>query len=262
MILPSSTPVEELIAAYDAQACARRHPVRAGLALAPLHVAPEFGVRIGKAVVLSVFARLQVVTGSRVFTEDRDKSLADSFAQDVLNPNPSGTLSRISEPPFTFAVGAKAKYYFREGARLRPFVGGFAGYGFARFRVPMGFSNDRNGNSVPDEAETALHGPQNAAGEIIPETCVPVWPYNAGCERSIAGADIRTLAGNVRSNTPAGDQRIDTVKIGPGFVGAVGGVQYQVVDHFAVWGEITAGVYFPQGTTVLFDLTIGPVVTF
>jgi hypothetical protein len=253
----------DLAAAYNADYCKRRHPVSPGMALAPFHVAPEFGVRVAKRVVLSVYARLQVVSGSKVYSDNPDLELGESFNRDVRSPAPSGTRNK---PPFSWAIGAKAKYFFLpDDRKFRLFAGGFAGYGTAQLRVPMGFSNDRNGNSVPDAVEVALHGTQDVNNEIIPETCVPVWPYNAGCvppEDGTEGDADRTLARQVLMSTPSSDQRIDTVRIGPGFVGVLFGFHYQIVNHFAVFAELDVGGWFPNTSSVLFDLTLGPAITF
>lgn len=253
----------DLANSYNASFCARRHPISTGLALAPLHVSPEIGVRVGHRVVLSVFARLQVVTGSKVFTDDPSKSFVQSYEEDVRSQQPPGTKARLRNPPFTYAIGVKAKYYFgREEAKFRLFAGGFAGFGWARLRIPMGFSNDRNGNSVPDGRESAVHGLLNDNGEIIANTCIPVWPYEAGCQQDAAGEEDRALALTVAQNTPDTDERVDTVAIGPGFIGATFGVQYQVIEHFGLWAEVDAGVWFPNASSGLFDLTLGPVLTF
>ncbi|MEM6994548.1 MAG: hypothetical protein AAF721_28795 [Myxococcota bacterium] len=262
-ILPGSA--TDLAMNYDANYCSARHPVTTGLASAPFHLAPEIGFRLGRAFVLSVFGRLQVVTGSRVFTEDLDKDVAASFNQDIISPAPTGVQQK---PPFTFAVGVKGKYFFgRDDAKLRLFAGGFAGYGNTRLRVDMSFSNDRNGNSVPDAQETALHGQADANNDIIPETCVPVWPYNQGCgpsneTMSTVGDLDRNLANGVRQGTPSTDARIDTVVVGPGFAGLLFGFHYQIVNHFAIFAELNAGGWFPNTGSVVFDINLGPSITF
>ena len=248
------------VAAYDPGYCSRRHPVSTGLALAPFHVMPEVGVRVGRAVVISLFSRLQVVTGSKVFTDDPGKQLTQSFNLDVRSPQPAGFRQK---PPFSFTVGAKVKYFFgKDDRKFRLFLGGFAGYGFARLRVPMGFANDRNGNSVPDAVETALHGPLDSMGNVDPEQCTVVWPYNLGCDQSADGDTDRQLAQAVRAATPSSDERVDTVMIGPGFVGLAFGFNYQIAKYFAIFAELDIGGYFPNTSSVLFDLTLGPALTF
>lgn len=263
-ILPASA--GDLTASYDAAYCRRRHKVTTGLASAPLHLAPEIGFRIGRAFVLSVFGRLQIVTGSRVFTEDLGKQVANSFTQDVLSAAPQGVRSK---PPFTFAIGVKGKYFFgKDSQKFRLFGGMFAGYGRTRLRVDMDFSNDRNGNSVPDAGETALHGQADANNDIIPATCVPVWPYNEGCgpdtdpDEAEPGDLHRALAGQVRAGTPTSDARIDTVAVGPAFAGLLFGAHYQIVKHFALFAEVNIGGWFPSVGSVVLDVNVGPSLTF
>jgi hypothetical protein len=263
-VLP--TDVGTLAGAYDADYCSARHPVSTGFASAPFHIAPEFGFRIGRAFVLSVYTRLQVVTGAFIETDDPSKDLNSSFAEDVRSPNPEGVRYRV---PFTWAVGVKGKYFFgKDERKFRLFAGGFAGGGFTRLRVPMGFSNDRNGNSVPDSQEVPLSGTIDpVTGLIIPETCVPVWPYNAGCagrtgDPSGPGEMEDALTQAVRTSTPSSDERIDTVTIGPGFVGALFGFHYQLHKNFALFAELGVGVWFPNTSSALFDLSLGPAITF
>jgi hypothetical protein len=256
-----------LTAAYDPDYCSARHPVTTGLASAPFHLAPEIGVRVSKRIVLSLFGRLQVVTGSKVFTEDPGKMASDSFNTDVRSPNPAGVQRK---PPFSWALGLKFKYFFgKEDKKFRVFAGGFAGFGASRLRVNMGFSNDRNGNSVPDAIEVAYSGPADPVTQMVDiANCTPVWPYAIGCEPDPVpptppddGPD-RLLADSVAANTPATDTRIDTVVLGPGFVGGLVGFNYQIVKNFAIFAELGIGGWFPKTTSVLFDLTLGPVITF
>jgi hypothetical protein len=251
------------VAAYDPAYCSRRHPVSTGFALAPFHITPEVGVRVGRAVVISLFSRLQVVTGSKVFTDDPNKQLTQSFNLDVRSPQPPGFRQK---PPFSWSIGAKVKYFFgKDDRKFRLFLGGFAGFGFARLRVPMNFANDRNGNSVPDSVEAAIHGPLNDSGQVDPDQCTVVWPYNQACLPGDAGtpqqAD-RDLAVAVRAATSTTDERVDTVVIGPGFVGAAFGFHYQVVKYFGLFAELDVGVWFPNTSSALFDLTVGPSLTF
>jgi hypothetical protein len=255
-----------LVAAYDHGYCSARHPVSTGFASAPFHIAPEFGFRLGRAFVLSVYTRLQVVTGANIETDDPSKDLASSFAEDVRSPNPDGVQHRV---PFTWAVGVKGKYFFgKDDRKFRLFAGGFAGGGFSRLRVPMGFANDRNGNSVPDDQEVPLSGTIDpATGLIIPETCVPVWPYNNGCaartgDPSGPGELEDQLTAAVRASTPSSDERVDTVTIGPGFVGALFGFHYQLHKNFGLFAELGVGVWFPNTSSALFDLSLGPSITF
>lgn len=257
-ILPAE--FDALVDAYSPDACSRRQSLGGiGVASAPLHIAPEFGVRIGRAMMVSVFGRLQVVTGSKVYTEDQTKPLLESY-DDVRAADPEGVRLRVIEPSFTFAVGAKFKYFFgRDASRLRPYLGAFIGYGFARLRAPLDLANDRNGNSVPDDREAVNHGEMGEIGGA----CVPVWPYNAGCEAADNAARIadEDLVESVRASA-AGDQRVDTLKLGPGFGGILVGLHYQIVNHFGFWAELQLGAWFPNTTTGLADITIGPSITF
>ncbi len=249
-----------LTAAYDAKYCSQRHPVTTGLASAPFHIAPEIGVRVSKRIVLSLFTRLQVVTGSKVFTEDPTKQATDSFVNDVRSGNPSGFRRK---PPFTWAIGLKVKYFFgQEDKKFRVFAGGFAGFGHSRLRVNMGFTNDRNGNSVPDAIDIGYSGPAGPNGMVDASDCVVVWPYTSGCQLDPTGDADRQLAEGVALNTSSNDIRIDTVKIGPGFIGGLVGFNYQIVKNFAIFAELDVGGWFPKTSSALFDLTLGPVITF
>jgi hypothetical protein len=214
--------------------------------------------------VISLFSRLQVVTGSKVFTDDPNKQLTQSYNLDVRSPQPSGFRQK---PPFTWTIGAKVKYFFgKDDKKFRLFLGGFVGYGFARLRVPMNFANDRNGNSVPDSVEAAIHGPLNDMNTVDPDQCTVVWPYNLGCtpgqDPTTPQQMDRDLASAVRASTPTTDERIDTVVIGPGFIGAAFGFNYQIIKYFALFAELDVGVWFPNTSSALFDLTVGPSLTF
>src|SRR5690606_22815962 len=152
----------------------------------------------------------------------------------------------------------------KDDRKFRLFAGGFAGGGFSRLRVPMGFSNDRNGNSVPDSQEVPLSGSLDpSTGLIIPETCVPVWPYNNGCaprsgdlNNPSPGDAEDLLTGAVRTNTKSSDERVDTVTIGPGFVGALFGFNYQLHKNFSLFAELGVGVWFPNTSSALIDLSL------
>ena len=247
---------EELAAAYDAGSCRQHHPVDPGLAWAPFHLEPEVSVRVYKSLYVSAYARLQVVTGSRVFTDDRSAALPQSWTNDVTNPDPPGKRQR---PPFTWGVGIKLKYFIaRKPRKLRPFIGAFAGYGSARLRVPLGFSNDRNGNSIPDSRETAVAGPTGTDGLVDPDECTPVWPYLDGCTTTDATERARTVI----ANTDRDDRRVDTVRLGPGFAGALFGLHIQATPHFALKAETQIGAWFPTISSVLADVTFGPALTF
>jgi len=260
-VLPA--PLATLTTAYDPNACAARESVSNRVALAPLQITPEIGVRVAPTVVVSVFARLQVVTADEVLSSsDPQGRWSEAFAE-VRAPQPSGTAQGLQEPPFTYAVGAKVRAFVGDPSRrVRWFVGGFAGYGFARYRVPLPLSQDRNGNSVADASETGISGPRDAQGEVIPETCVAVWPYNGACAPGPGGEADRGLASGVRANTSASERRVDTVKIGPGFAGALFGLYFPWVKHFGLFAEIDVGVWFPDSTSLLVDLNVGPVLSF
>jgi hypothetical protein len=246
--------------AYDPGYCNQRHPVSTGFAIAPFHITPEIGIRVGRALVISLYGRLQVVTGSRVFTDDTTLDRATSFNTNVRSAAPPGFQQK---PPFTWALGAKAKYFFgKDDRKFRIFAGGFAGYGQARLRVPMNFANDRNGNSVPDLGEVALSGPLNAQGEVEPSTCTAVWPYHAGCTAGADGDVDRQLALSLRGGTALDDERIDTVVIGPAMFGALFGFHYQLHKNFALFAELNVGAWLPDTTSALFDLNVGPAITF
>ena len=246
--------------AYNPRNCDQRHPVSTGVAVAPLHLSPEIGVRVGRALVLSVYGRLQVLTGSRVFGDDITVDRATSFETNARAVVPRAFRQR---PPFTWAIGAKAKYFFgKDDRKLRVFAGGFAGYGQARLRVPMSFANDRNGNSVPDSEETALSGPRQPDGAVAPATCVPVWPYHNGCVDDAEGEATRSVAEDIDLGTPAGEERIDTVVIGPVMLGALLGVNLQLHQNFGLFAEANLGLWLPDTTSALLDLSVGPVLTF
>jgi hypothetical protein len=266
MVGPGVLPTDAatLEQSYDAGYCGAHHPVSTGLASAPFHISPEVSVRVSRRIVLSLFSRLQVVTGSKVFREDPNKELAASFNEDVRSPDPSGT--RV-KPPFSWTIGAKFKYFFlKDEKKFRLFAGGLVGYGKARLRVDMGFSNDRNGNSVPDATEVGPSGPRDAMGNVIISSCTPVWPYNQACDPEADPAMPpemdRNLARSVTASTPASDSRVDTVVIGPGFVGGLFGFNYQIHKYFAIFGEIDISVFFPNTSSALFDIQVGPAVTF
>ncbi len=246
-----------LAANYDPSYCSERHPVSTGMALAPFHIAPEFGFRVSERIVVSVYGRLQVVTGSRVFRGDDPEQkvpLAEHVAQTLKNPLASGERDK---PPFTWALGAKLKYFMRPPEKkLRLYVGGFAGGGFARLMVNMGFSDDRNGNSVPDAREAPLD--QIVDPNTGTTTCVPVWPYNQGCDQ---GSNDYNLALATAANADTTNRR-DTVVLGAGFVGALFGLHAQLHKNFALFAEINAGVWFPKASSFLLDINVGPAITF
>ena len=260
----------QVLAAYDAGTCSARHQVNTGLASAPFHLAPEVQFRIAKRMSLSLFSRLQVVTGSKVYRDDPNKALGNpgmlepgtSWHDDVYPLSSAGDpISKFrSKPPFSWTVGLKFRYYLlKETSKFRLFVGGMAGYGSSRLRVDMGFGNDLNGNSVPDDFEV----PRDFVQGNDAATCYAVWPWNGACGGATEAQDV-ALATNVRGAYASSGlgNRVDTVRIGPGFVGAVFGFNYQIVKNFAVYGELDLGGWFPDQGSMLIDLTVGPAITF
>ncbi|TPV92673.1 MAG: hypothetical protein B7733_24400 [Myxococcales bacterium FL481] len=253
--------------AYDRGTCDQRHEVESGFAWAPLSLAPELQFRLTPRVTLATFARLQLVTGSRVYGPDPTIS--------VLPDDPNSSYNRSAytdspedryryEVPFTWAAGLKLRYYLgQEEAKFRPFAGVFAGYGQSRLRVNMGFAHDLNGNSVPDNHDVAYD--LKAADQ---SDCVPVWPYVHGCvhpseQWTEETGMALTLATNANEDVKDGKNvRIDTVLLGPFFAGATFGVHYQVIKNFAIFAEAHAGGWFGPNPTVLFDLNLGPAITF
>jgi hypothetical protein len=241
-----------MIQSFDAQSCSNRHPVSTGFAAAPFHIAPEVSFKIGKRMSIGVFSRLQLVTGAKVFRDDPSKDLATSFTEDIRAFDPTGVKAKIA---FTWALGAKFKYFLgKDEWKMRPYVGAFAGYGSTRLRVDMGFANDRNGNSVPDDLEAASDTDLTGAG------CFPVWPYNGACGQAPGEGD-NLLALQVAQNASSAN-RIDVVRIGPVFFGAVVGFNYQIVKHFALFGEVNIGAWLPSQSSMLIDINLGPAITF
>ena len=268
-VLPVGVTPEELAFAYNAEQCGRRHPVTTGFASAPFHLAPEVAVRVldrdigdrrSMALLVGAFGRFQVVTGSKVFTENPKLAPDMSFSQEVRSGDPPGFQRK---PPFTWAIGVKVKALItKRGGKFQGMVGAFGGYGRTRLRVNMGFANDRNGNSVADDDETALSGPVDLDGQVPVDECTAVWPYNNGCMAEPAGDLERMTAELVRSNAPSNETRIDTVRIGPGFAGVLLGFNYQLHKHFAVFGEVDVGGWFPDVGSLLIDISAGPAITF
>lgn len=255
--------------AYNPRECEKRHPVSPGLAPALLHITPEIQVRVSKRITLSAFGRLQLVTGAQVFRDDPTKPPGDpnnqqsgtTYWDDVYTASPASNFS--DGELFAFAGGVKFKYFLLDDmSKFRLFVGAFAGGGLARLRVDMGFANDRNGNSVPDDREQWADAPFDpVTGNYDEANCVSVWPYNtAGCSEDPSNPDYN-LANNTRLQADTAS-RIDTVRLGPVFGGALFGFHYQVVKNFAFYGEIDLGAWFPSAASFLIDLTIGPMVSF
>jgi len=221
--------------------------------------------------VLGVFARLQVVTGSKVYRGDdptASKPFTESFANMYGSDNPFDPTSPTpgvivppqgdqQKPPFSWAVGLKAKYFLgKDEKKFRPFVGGFAGFGRARLRVPMGFANDHSGNSIPDDQEIGCDGTIDPV-TLVPDCTVAVWPYN----RATTDQDDWDRAVGIQQAAD-GTQRIDTIAIGQGFVGALFGFNFQLHKNFSIFAELDAGLWFPNTTSGLFDLSVGPAITF
>src|SRR5690606_26014504 len=142
----------------------------------------------------------------------------------------------------------------RAHGELLPFVGADAGYGHSRLRVAMGFANDRNGSSVPDNLEIGSDVDLAGAG------CYPVWPYRNACSDGLTEGD-NLLATTVAQNADSAN-RVDVVRIGPVFFGALVGFNYQIVKNFALFGELQIGGWLPNHSSMLIDLTVGPAITF
>jgi hypothetical protein len=246
---------DAMMGAFNAEECDEHHPVSTGLASAPLHFAPEVAVRIGKRFSLGVYGRLQLMTGLKLFRDDPSKPLDVSFVEDVTSEMPAGVKQKPSKLPFTFAVGVKFKAFLgKDSWKFRPFVGAYAGGGIARLRVNMGFANDRNGNSVPDNQEIGFD--TNISG-----ACYPVWPYNDACSGPNMLVDNNKAAA-VSTSPNNADSRIDAVTLGPFFIGPLVGFNYQIHKNFALFGELGLGVWLPNSTSLLIDLTVGPAISF
>lgn len=256
--------------AYNEEACAERHPVTTGIAPAPFHIEPEVAFRIGDKVILGVFGRLQIVTGSDVEAPANPnvgdpgneagggrywESARAGLAADGMTPVlPAAAKLKHG---FTFAAGLKFKYLLgKEGGKLRPYVGAYAGGGQSRLRVDLGFGQDRNGNSVPDNEEVGAD-----ASDSIGTNCQPVWPYTSACEDQ-PGTGDNALAQAVAAKSGATGNRIDTVTIGPVFAGALVGFNLQLAKHFGLYGEAQVGGWFPTTGSLLIDLNFGPQITF
>lgn len=244
-----------MMAAFNPDECAEHHPVSTGFASSGLHLAPELSFRLGKRVSLGLFARIQLLTGNKLFRDDPSKPLQQSFIEDVSSEAPTGVKQRLLGPRATIAGGVKVRVFLgKEHWKLRPFVGGYGGGGIARLRVNMGFANDRNGNSVPDNQEIGFDTDVSGA-------CYPVWPYNNACTGANMMVDNNKAAA-VSTAPGSADSRIDVVRIGPVFLGALVGFNYQIVKHFALFGEIGVGGWFPGQSSMLIDISVGPSLTF
>jgi hypothetical protein len=66
----------------------------------------------------------------------------------------------------------------------------------------------------------------------------------------------------VRANSAGDENRVDTVAIGPGFIGALVGFNLQLHKHFAIFGELQLGGWFPKTGSFLIDFNVGPAITF
>ncbi len=246
------------------ESCDDRAPVSTGVALAPFHIAPEIGLRINERFLVSLYARLQVVTGSKVYRgddPDQKPDLADHFVNVINSPTPQK--GERDRPPFTWAVGAKFRYLMRSPEKkVRVFTGAFLGAGFARLMVNMGFANDANGNSVPDNQEIGADLVLNPS--TMSMFCVPVWPYSGSCADSMTidgGSADYGQASNIQASS-SDETRIDTVVLGALHGGVLLGFQAQVHKHVAIYGEVLAGGWFPNASSFLLDLNVGPSIMF
>jgi hypothetical protein len=249
-----------MMAAFNPTECAEHHPVSTGFASAPLHVAPEISVRIGKRFSLGLYGRFQVLTGAKVFRDDPSKPLEQSFSQDVYGDLPPPNVwptAGVKQKGASFAIAAGLKFKVFLGKdhwKFRPFVGVYGGGGFARLRVNMGFANDRNGNSVPDNQEIGFD-------TDVGGNCYPVWPYNGACSGANMTVD-NNKAATLSTSPNSADSRIDTVRVGPVFLGGLAGFNYQIVKNFGLFGELGLGGWFPNQGSFLIDITVGPSITF
>lgn len=272
----------QVASAYDPTKCGTRHPVTNGLAGSPFFIEPEVQVKVLDRLTVSLYGRLQVVSGSKVIRDNPNKDLGNpglcgdtnaeatgangtSWCDDIYTVDPQ-SLYR-DRPPFTWAIGSKIRYYFlKETSKIRLFAGGFGGYGQSRLRVDMGFANDTNGNSIPDDREDT--NGYFALNPSDPSTCFPIFPYRDACANlpevgGTAGTPVesKTIAQQFASSNSSGT-RYDTVAIGQGFLGGIFGFNYQIMKNFAVFGEIQVGGWFPDNSSFLVDLNVGPAVTF
>ena len=273
----------QVAGAYDPTKCGTHHPVTTGLAGSPFFIQPEVQVKVMDRLTVSLYGRLQVVSGSKVIRDDPNKDLGSpdfcgdtgiestgangtSWCDDIYTADPQSKYR--DRPPFTWAVGSKIRYYFlKDTSKIRLFAGGFGGFGQSRLRVDMGFANDTNGNSIPDNREDtngyfALN-PSDAS------TCFPIFPYRDACANlaEVGGnpdtpVESRTIASQFANSSASAATRYDTVAIGQGFLGGMFGFNYQIMKNFAVFGEIQVGGWFPKNSSFLVDLNVGPAITF
>jgi hypothetical protein len=65
------------------------------------------------------------------------------------------------------------------------------------------------------------------------------------------------LAQTVAGSGTSGN-RVDVVRLGPGFVGAAAGFNYILHKNFGLFLEVQAGGWFPDAGSLLIDLNFGP----
>ncbi len=262
--------VEQVAQNYDPSYCGQHHGIDTGFASAPFHIAPEFGYRVTDRLVVSVQTRIQVVTGSKVYRDNPKEDFVPSLANNVYDYSRTNPAGERIKPPLSFMAMVKARYFLgKQDGKFRPFVGGLIGGGTgARLRVNMGFANDRNGNSIPDDREFA-YDLANEDVNFDPATnpCTPVWPYNNGCVPGPGNdpanpGDYDRLQAGFKATTADKSARIDTVRVGPIMLGAVGGFHLQIVKNFAIFGEVQVGGWFWKRSSLLLDFNLGPVITF
>ena len=100
---------------------------------------------------------------------------------------------------------------------------------------------------MTDRSDTRAKSPAGGRSRSAPDA--------AG--ESPSAREAATVATNADKS-----ERIDTVRIGGGLLGATFGFHYQLAKHFGLFGEAQVGVWFPRTTSLLIDLNIGPVITF
>ena len=225
--------------AYDAKSCANNHAVVSGLANAPLHIAPSFLYRVTSRFSVGLQARLQIFTGTNVYAPSNYQQAS------LLSSKPEGKKVSAGVP---WSLSLEGRYeWLKEGAKLIPYVGGFAGYGTAKLRVDMGFAADVNGNSVPDNREVGC------------DNGLPVFPFNEGCE--VDGSPGDELAKSVSQNASSKNV-VDSVTIGSVMAGVSFGAQYLFSSHVGVAADMRAGLWFPKTSSLLIDVQVGPVFRF
>jgi hypothetical protein len=233
--------IEAWIAAYDPDSCAQHHPVTTGFALAPFHISPRVRIHFSEKLSVGLSARLQVVTASNLY---RPIEYSSTTSGNLVAEAPKGERFK---PPMPWQLALDVRYLLgRSGSKVRPYVGGFAGFGRSRLRVEMKFAPDVNGNSVADMWEIGC----------AKNTNVPVFPFQNGCDPDATefGSD---LASRVR-RAGSRDAVFDTVTLGPISLGAIAGLAFQISPKLGVFAETQLGAWLGSKSSFLIDLNVGP----